>query len=207
MVYRTVVKRSLILPTYYITFLSRTEVNLCKSPCHCYPVACRKAKKGHVPIAITTRPFRDNDVSLLWNPRVDFIKFFRRFARPRQRAAVESDAGRWERGRLVRKRCRRGHLRSQKDWLHSRQAMICYCEDKESAVHMHRALLLVGLPGFEPGLREPKPLVLPLHHSPIQNQTLFTFAAAKVRKKNELWTLNIENFSFPYIFFVLLWAA
>lgn len=45
---------------------------------------------------------------------------------------------------------------------------------------------IVGLPGFEPRLREPKPLVLPLHHSPIQNQTLFTFAGAKVRKKNEL---------------------
>ena len=28
--------------------------------------------------------------------------------------------------------------------------------------------LVVGLPGFEPRLREPKPLVLPLHHSPIR---------------------------------------
>ena len=27
--------------------------------------------------------------------------------------------------------------------------------------------LLVGLPGFEPGQTEPKPVVLPLHHSPI----------------------------------------
>ena len=26
---------------------------------------------------------------------------------------------------------------------------------------------LVGLPGFEPGQTEPKPVVLPLHHSPI----------------------------------------
>ena len=25
----------------------------------------------------------------------------------------------------------------------------------------------VGLPGFEPGQTEPKPVVLPLHHSPI----------------------------------------
>ena len=29
------------------------------------------------------------------------------------------------------------------------------------------SLLLVGLPGFEPGQTEPKPVVLPLHHSPI----------------------------------------
>ena len=27
--------------------------------------------------------------------------------------------------------------------------------------------LCVGLPGFEPGQTEPKPVVLPLHHSPI----------------------------------------
>ena len=37
----------------------------------------------------------------------------------------------------------------------------------------------VGLPGFEPRLREPKPLVLPLHHSPILNQTLLAFVCCK----------------------------
>ena len=27
-------------------------------------------------------------------------------------------------------------------------------------------LFVVGLPGFEPGQTEPKPVVLPLHHNP-----------------------------------------
>ena len=32
---------------------------------------------------------------------------------------------------------------------------------------MFMSLFRVGLPGFEPGQTEPKPVVLPLHHSPI----------------------------------------
>ena len=36
---------------------------------------------------------------------------------------------------------------------------------------------MVGRLGFEPGMTEPKPVVLPLHHRPI--------AAAKVHKKTD----------------------
>ena len=41
---------------------------------------------------------------------------------------------------------------------------------------------VVGLSGFEPELRRPKCLVLPLHHSPIQKQSQL-IAGAKVLKK------------------------
>ena len=50
---------------------------------------------------------------------------------------------------------------------------------KKSATHCCVSRVVVGLPGFEPRLREPKPLVLPLHHSPIPNQTIFSFACCK----------------------------
>ena len=42
------------------------------------------------------------------------------------------------------------------------------------------AFLLVGRLGFEPGMTEPKPVVLPLHHRPIA-----VLAAAKVIQKIE----------------------
>ena len=48
--------------------------SFCEFPCYCISVACRKAKKGHVPFAIGTRPYRDNDTSLSGERRVPFVK-------------------------------------------------------------------------------------------------------------------------------------
>ena len=48
--------------------------SFCEIPCYCISVACRKAKKGHVPFAIGTRPYRDNDTSLSGERRVPFVK-------------------------------------------------------------------------------------------------------------------------------------
>ena len=48
--------------------------SFCGFPCYCISVACRKAKKGHVPFAIGTCPYRDNDTSLSGERRVPFVK-------------------------------------------------------------------------------------------------------------------------------------
>ena len=48
--------------------------SFCEISCYCISVACRKAKKGHVPFAIGTRPYRDNDTSLSGERRVPFVK-------------------------------------------------------------------------------------------------------------------------------------
>ena len=50
-------------------------------------------------------------------------------------------------------------------------------------------LFCVGLPGFEPGQTEPKPVVLPLHHSPI----ISTFL--RKRCKDTCFILYLPNFS------------
>ena len=36
-----------------------------------------------------------------------------------------------------------------------------------NGLSFHFEFKFVGLPGFEPGQTEPKPVVLPLHHNPI----------------------------------------
>ena len=61
----------------------------------------------------------------------------------------------------------------------------------------------VGLPGFEPRLREPKPLVLPLHHSPIQNQTFYRLRLQRYNKKCKLKSETRKIFV-PDSFFLLL---
>ena len=62
----------------------------------------------------------------------------------------------------------------------------CFCMDKKknvTEVNPSRSFG-VGLSGFEPELRRPKCLVLPLHHSPILSNP-FWIAGAKIQKKNE----------------------
>ena len=46
----------------------------------------------------------------------------------------------------------------------------------------------VGLPGFEPGQTEPKPVVLPLHHSP---NLLLSF---EMRGKDTIFLRYLPNF-------------
>ena len=50
-------------------------------------------------------------------------------------------------------------------------------------------LLRVGRLGFEPGMTEPKPVVLPLHHRPIA-----WLAGAKVQKKVKNEKRKVKNF-------------
>ena len=50
-------------------------------------------------------------------------------------------------------------------------------------------LFLVGRLGFEPGMTEPKPVVLPLHHRPIAR-----LAVAKVQKKVRNKKRKVKNF-------------
>ena len=40
--------------------------------------------------------------------------------------------------------------------------------------------LMVGLPGYEPGMTGPESVVLPLHHSPITGRSCF--AVAKIQR-------------------------
>ena len=54
------------------------------------------------------------------------------------------------------------------------------------------ALLSVGLPGFEPGKTEPKPVVLPLHHSPIIRCFLLK-SGAKIVLSRELSKKNAKK--------------
>ena len=51
-----------------------------------------------------------------------------------------------------------------------------------------RGLPCVGLPGFEPGQTEPKPVVLPLHHSP---NLLLSF---EMRGKDTIFLRYLPNF-------------
>ena len=60
---------------------------------------------------------------------------------------------------------------------------------------MIQPFLSVGLPGFEPGKTEPKPVVLPLHHSPIIKCFLLK-SGAKVVQSCELTKKNAKKLSF-----------
>ena len=73
-------------------------------------------------------------------------------------------------------------------------------------------MLLVGIPGFEPGMTGPESVVLPLHHIPMSFLLLqchFLIASAKVTLFSEptkfFSTFFIENryFFHFYAFFVL----
>ncbi len=60
---------------------------------------------------------------------------------------------------------------------------------------MIQPFLSVGLPGFEPGKTEPKPVVLPLHHSPIIKCFLLK-SGAKVVQSCELTKKNAKKMTF-----------
>ena len=57
-----------------------------------------------------------------------------------------------------------------------------FCKTKIATILIFRGIAIwgVGRLGFEPGMTEPKPVVLPLHHRPIAQK-----AGAKLRKKVE----------------------
>ena len=56
--------------------------------------------------------------------------------------------------------------------------------------------LIVGLPGFEPGQTEPKPVVLPLHHSP---NFLLSF---EMRCKDTIFLCYLPNFLCVFLLFI-----
>ena len=61
---------------------------------------------------------------------------------------------------------------------------------------------VVVLPGFEPGLREPKPLVLPLHHSTILKAFCLVDgqnAGAKVRLLFDSAKVFVDFFDFCFV--------
>ena len=57
-------------------------------------------------------------------------------------------------------------------------------------------LFCVGLPGFEPGQTEPKPVVLPLHHSP---NFLLSF---EMRCKDTIFLCYLPNFLCVFLLFI-----
>ena len=66
-----------------------------------------------------------------------------------------------------------------------------------------KSFVRVVLPGFEPGLREPKPLVLPLHHSTILkaicDQWIGQIAGAKVRLLFDSAKVFVDFFVFCFV--------
>ena len=46
-------------------------------------------------------------------------------------------------------------------------AMVSYSKEVNTSISVYLLLDFVGRLGFEPGMTEPKPVVLPLHHRPI----------------------------------------